>query len=52
MLTLEGLVIRQDDFELRADFAVPEGALVAVLGPSGAGNRAPPTSAATEPATT
>ena len=37
MLTLEGLVIRQDDFELRADFTVEAGARVAVIGPSGAG---------------
>ncbi len=38
MLTLEGgLVIRQDDFELRADFTVERGARVAVIGPSGAG---------------
>jgi thiamine transport system ATP-binding protein len=31
------VVIRQDDFELCADWAVPEGAKVAVIGPSGAG---------------
>ena len=37
MLTLEGLVIRQQEFELKADFTVPEGARVAVIGPSGAG---------------
>jgi len=37
MLTLEGLVIRQDEFELRADFTVERGARVAVIGPSGAG---------------
>ena len=37
MLTLEGLVIRQDDFLLRADWAVKAGARVALIGPSGAG---------------
>ncbi|THD73792.1 ATP-binding cassette domain-containing protein [Thalassobius vesicularis] len=37
MLTLEGLVIRQDGFELSADLHVPDGARVAVIGPSGAG---------------
>lgn len=37
MLTLEGLVIRQDGFDLSADLHVPEGARVAVIGPSGAG---------------
>lgn len=37
MLTLEGLVIRQGDFVLRADLEVPAGAQVAVMGPSGAG---------------
>ncbi len=37
MLTLEGLVIRQDEFELRADFTIERGARVAVIGPSGAG---------------
>lgn len=37
MLTLENLVLSQDDFRLTADFSVPTGALVAVIGPSGAG---------------
>ena len=37
MLTLERLLIRQDGFELRADFAVEAGALVAVIGASGEG---------------
>lgn len=37
MLKLDELLIRQDDFTLRADFAIPAGALVAVIGPSGAG---------------
>ena len=37
MLTLEGLVIRQGEFVLRADLVVPTGAQVAVMGPSGAG---------------
>ena len=37
MLTLDGLVIRVEDFTLAADFEVPQGALCAVLGPSGAG---------------
>lgn len=37
MLTLEGLIVRQDSFELRADFSVETGAMVAVIGPSGAG---------------
>ncbi|SFH44181.1 thiamine transport system ATP-binding protein [Palleronia marisminoris] len=37
MLTLEGLVIRQGEFVLRADLVVPAGAQVAVMGPSGAG---------------
>ncbi|MCV2882004.1 thiamine ABC transporter ATP-binding protein [Actibacterium sp. XHP0104] len=37
MLTLEGLVYRSDDFSLSADFAVPPGARVAVIGPSGSG---------------
>ncbi len=37
MLTLEGVVIRQDAFELRADLDVPDGARVSVIGPSGAG---------------
>lgn len=37
MLTLENLVIRQDDFELRADWGLPAGRRVALIGPSGAG---------------
>lgn len=37
MLTVEDLVIRQDDFVLHADFAVQAGSIVAVIGPSGAG---------------
>lgn len=37
MLTLEGLRITQDDFALRADWSVPAGARVAVVGPSGGG---------------
>lgn len=37
MLTLEGLLVRQDDFVLRADLSVAAGAQVAVIGPSGAG---------------
>lgn len=37
MLALEGLVVRQGDFTLRADWALPPGARVAVTGPSGAG---------------
>lgn len=37
MLTLEQLDIRQDTFELRADFALATGAVAAVIGPSGAG---------------
>ncbi|WP_137701187.1 thiamine ABC transporter ATP-binding protein [Marimonas lutisalis] len=37
MLTLEGVVIRLDGFELQADFQVEEGKRVAVIGPSGAG---------------
>ena len=37
MLTLEGLEYTQDDFSLQADFAVPVGARVAVIGPSGGG---------------
>jgi len=37
MLTLEGLEYTQGDFSLRADFAVPVGARVAVIGPSGGG---------------
>ncbi|MCB2134554.1 MAG: ATP-binding cassette domain-containing protein [Rhodobacteraceae bacterium] len=37
MLTLEHVLIRQDDFSLTADFSIPAGARVAILGPSGAG---------------
>lgn len=37
MLTLEGLILEQDRFRLVADWAVPQGARVAVIGPSGAG---------------
>ena len=37
MLQLEAIRVAQDDFALAADWAVPEGARVAVIGPSGAG---------------
>ena len=37
MLTLEGIGYVQGDFSLTADFAVPTGARVAVIGPSGGG---------------
>jgi thiamine transport system ATP-binding protein len=37
MLQLDGVTIVQDDFHLAADFAIPQGARVAVIGPSGAG---------------
>lgn len=37
MLQLEAIRVTQDDFALAADWAVPEGARVAVIGPSGAG---------------
>lgn len=37
MLTLEGLDIVQDDFRLTADWSVPTGARVAIIGPSGGG---------------
>lgn len=37
MLTLEGVVIRQGDFQLCADFGVDPGQRIAVIGPSGAG---------------
>lgn len=37
MLTLDQVEVRQDGFDLRADFTVPRGARVAVIGPSGAG---------------
>lgn len=36
-LRLEGLHIAQEDFDLRADWALPAGGRVAVIGPSGAG---------------
>lgn len=36
-LRLEGLRITQEDFDLRADWALPAGGRVAVIGPSGAG---------------
>jgi thiamine transport system ATP-binding protein len=37
MLTVEDVVIRQDDFLLRGTFALQTGAVVAVIGPSGGG---------------
>ena len=37
MLTLDNLLIEQDDFRLSADFAIAPGARVALLGPSGVG---------------
>ena len=37
MLTLETLVLQQDDFRLTADWAVAAGERVALIGPSGAG---------------
>lgn len=37
MLTLDRLEIRQDSFELHADFALETGTVAAVIGPSGAG---------------
>ncbi len=37
MLTLERLDIVQDDFRLSADWSVPTGARVAIIGPSGGG---------------
>ncbi len=37
MLRLDGLQITQGDFRLAADLSVPEGARVAVIGPSGTG---------------
>ncbi len=37
MLELDRVTITQDDFALAADWAIPAGALVAVIGPSGAG---------------
>ncbi|MEO5615582.1 MAG: ATP-binding cassette domain-containing protein [Cypionkella sp.] len=37
MLTLEALVLQQDDFRLTADWSVAPGERVALIGPSGAG---------------
>lgn len=37
MLTLDGLVVQQDAFVLRADFVLETGTVAAVIGPSGAG---------------
>jgi thiamine transport system ATP-binding protein len=37
MLTLDHVQITQDDFSLAANWAVPQGARVALIGPSGAG---------------
>jgi thiamine transport system ATP-binding protein len=37
MLTLEGLLLRQGDFEIRADLTIQTGLRVALMGPSGAG---------------
>ena len=37
MLTLDGLQIQLDGFEMAADFSVDPGAKVAIIGPSGAG---------------
>lgn len=37
MLTLEDLLLVQDDFRLSADWSLPAGARAAVIGPSGAG---------------
>ena len=37
MLTLEGIVIQQDGFELHADITLSTGSITAILGPSGAG---------------
>ncbi|KAF0174820.1 MAG: thiamine transport system ATP-binding protein [Rhodobacteraceae bacterium] len=37
MLTLEALILRQDDFQLTADWSVPPGERIALIGPSGAG---------------
>lgn len=36
-LVLDGLSLRQGDFALRAEFTVPRGAIIAVIGPSGGG---------------
>ena len=37
MLTLEALLLRQGDFRLEADWAMPAGGVTAIIGPSGAG---------------
>lgn len=37
MLTLETLLLRQDSFELSADWSLPAGERLALIGPSGAG---------------
>ena len=37
MLTLEALILRQDDFQLTADWSVAPGERIALIGPSGAG---------------
>lgn len=37
MLRLDSVIIRQDDFQLSADWQVKTGARIAVIGPSGAG---------------
>lgn len=37
MLTLENLMLVQDDFSLRANWSVPSGARLALIGPSGSG---------------
>ena len=37
MLTLEALTLRQDDFQLTADWSVAPGERIALIGPSGAG---------------
>jgi len=37
MLTLEALILRQDDFQLSADWSVAPGERIALIGPSGAG---------------
>lgn len=36
-LVFRGVVLRQGDFTLRADFTVPSGGMTAVIGPSGSG---------------
>lgn len=37
MLTCDGLLLQQDDFSLRVDFALKKGGITALIGPSGAG---------------